>query len=228
MKTTTTTSSISEAISQWFTTMIDHLFVFILGCATGRSQFHASFYLEIVTYITHLSDASLPPSQMPAPKTSKGLFSNSNPTGTAKTKSNPGKRYIPTHDVLTIFLDVGRNSLLLCISFDFASCFKLQVFDLFYFCHVTLVCCVLFFFFFFFLVHLVQLHVPKYFSMTSTWISTFKCIVYLVHQQHYLLLYLLYFLKSSFDCSVLFYLFNLFWYWLQITWTNCNLILYFF
>ena len=150
MKTTTTTSSISEAISQWFTTMIDHLFVFILGCATGRSQFHTSFYLEIVTYITHLSDASLPPSQMPAPKTSKGLFSNSNPTGTAKTKSNPGKRYIPTHDVLTIFLDVGRNSLLLCISFDFASCFKLQVFDLFYFCHVTLVCCVLFFFFFFF------------------------------------------------------------------------------
>ena len=95
MKTTTTTSSISEAISQWFTTMIDHLFVFILGCATGRSQFHASFYLEIVTYITHLSDASLPPSQMPAPKTSKGLFSNSNPTGTAKTKSNPGKKIHP-------------------------------------------------------------------------------------------------------------------------------------
>jgi len=70
--TTTTTSSISEAISQWSVTMIDHLFVFILGCAAGRSPFRARFYLEIVEYITHL----LPVSRLPKyqPKSVKWLI----------------------------------------------------------------------------------------------------------------------------------------------------------
>ena len=79
--------------------------------------------------------ASLPPAQIPAQKRQMAYF-QIQMVHTRK-KNRKKERYIPTHDVLTIFLDVGRNSLPLRIFvFVFASCFKLQVFDLFYFCHV--------------------------------------------------------------------------------------------
>lgn len=164
--TTTTTSSISEAISQWSVTMIDHLFVFILGCAAGRSPFRARFYLEIVEYITHL----LPVSRLPKyqPKSVKWLIFKSKWYTLEK---KIGKKR-DTSQRTTFWQYFWMSAEILCL-FVFLFLYSLLVSNsrcLICFISVTFSWCVAYFF---------QLYDLEYSSMTSTWILTFKWIVYL-------------------------------------------------